>query len=305
MTNGPIAFLNDRMIPVEQARLPIHDLGVVLGATVTEMARTFRQRLFRLDGHLARLAGSLECVGYQLDISLDQLGQIASEVVQHNARLVEPEAELGLILFITAGQSAMYAAGNNLPIQDRPTVCIHTFRLPFRLWADTMRSGANLVTPSVRHVPPQCTPASIKHRSRIHYYLADRQAQAIEPGSIPLLLDLEGNVAETNTANILLVERGAIVSPTLDNILPGISRQMVVDLAGDLGIPFAVRSFDPSAVHDADEALLVSTPYCIMPAVQFDGRPIGDGCPGPIFRQLIEAWSKRVGLDVYRQIVEA
>jgi len=120
-----------------------------------------------------------------------------------------------------------------------------------------------------------------------------------------LLLDLGGNVAETNTANFLIVERGTIVSPTLTNILPGISREMVAELAGSEGIPFAERDFDASRVGRADEALLVSTPYCIMPAVRVNGVPIGDGRPGRVFRRLIDAWSERVGVDVYRQIVEA
>jgi len=303
MPDTPIVFLNGRMVTAGEAHLNIYDLGVVLGATVSEVARTFGRRLFRLEDHLARLAGSLACVGFEPGVTIERLGEIVQEVVEHNARLVGDEGELGLVIFVTAGESAMYAG--SVPARREPTVCVHTFPMPFRVWAETMRGGACLVTPSVRHVPPECIPAVVKHRSRMHYYLAQREAQAIEPGATPLLLDLEGNVAETNTANFLIVERGTIVSPTLRNILPGISREMIVELAGELGIPFAERDFGVSRVVEAEEALLASTPYCIMPAVRINGNPIGDGRPGAVFRRLIDAWSKRVGVDVYWQIVEA
>ena len=305
MPQGSLVYLNGRMVPAEQARLNIHDMGLILGATVAEMARTFSKRLFRLEDHLSRLARSLECVGFDVGMSVEDLGRIAEELVEHNAKLLGPDDELGLIIFVTAGENPMYAAGPDVPVRTEPTVCVHTFRLPLHAWAEPMRVGASLVTPSIRHIPPRCIPTDIKHRSRIHYYLAAREARSIEPGAVPLLLDLQGNVAETNTANVLIVEDGTLVSPTLANILPGISREMLVELAERLAIPFVEREFDTARVAASDEALLASTPYCVMPAVKIDGRPIGAGRPGPVFRRLIDAWSEAVGLDVYRQIVEA
>ncbi|MBN1588165.1 MAG: aminotransferase class IV, partial [Pirellulales bacterium] len=166
-----------------------------------------------------------------------------------------------------------------------------------------MRLGARLVTSSIRQVPPECIPSGMKHRSRMHYYLAAREARSTDAEAVPLLVDLQGNVAETNTANILIVEHGTIVSPPLRNSLPGISREMIIELAAKLDLPFVERAFDVSAVQRANEALLASTPYCIISAVEIDGRAIGDGRPGPVFRRLIDAWSEAVGLDVYRQVV--
>ncbi|HLA83827.1 MAG TPA: aminotransferase class IV [Thermoguttaceae bacterium] len=303
MAQQSIVYLNGRMVASGEAHLNIYDLGVVLGATVSEMARTFRHRLFRLEGHLRRLARSLEYVGFDAGVSIARLAEIAEEVVEHNGRLIGAEEELGLVVFITAGESVMYA-GADATTRREPTVCVHTFPMPFHAWAAKMRDGARVVTPSIRHVPPQCFPAAVKHRSRVNYYLAEREAQAVDPEAIPLLLDLQGNVAETNTANFLIVEDGTIVSPTLANILPGISREMAAELAVELGIPFAERDFDAARVAMAEEALLVSTPYCIMPAVRINGKPIGEGRPGVTFRRLIDAWSGRVGVDVYRQVVE-
>jgi branched-subunit amino acid aminotransferase/4-amino-4-deoxychorismate lyase len=87
-----------------------------------------------------------------------------------------------------------------------------------------MTNGAHLVTPSTRQVPPQCYDPKIKCRSRMHYYLAEQEARLVDPEASALLLDLAGNVTETNTGNFLLVERGRILSPTTVNTLPGISR---------------------------------------------------------------------------------
>ncbi len=117
------------------------------------------------------------------------------------------------------------------------------------------------------------------------------------------MLDLQGNVTETNGANFLIVEKGTIVSPTTRNILPGISRQVVIELAEKLAIPFVERDLPLSAAMSADEAFLSSTPYCLLPVSAINGVVIGDGKPGTIFRRLLDSWSEMVGLDVRHQIV--
>jgi branched-chain amino acid aminotransferase len=185
-----------------------------------------------------------------------------------------------------------------------PTVCAYTFVLPFELWASALEHGLHVVTPSIRHVPPQCYDPNMKYRSRMHYYLADQEARLVDPQAAALLLDLDGNVTETSGANFLIVENGSIVSPTLRNILPGISRQTVIELAPELGIGFVERDIQVFNVVNADEAFTASTPYCLLPVTRINKLPIGDGKPGPVFRRLMNAWNKKVGLDVERQIVE-
>ena len=164
-----------------------------------------------------------------------------------------------------------------------------------------MEEGAHVVTPSIRHVPPQCFDPKMKYRSRMHYYLADQEARLVAPDAIALLLDLDGNVTETSGANFLLVQQGEIVSPTRRNILPGISRQTVIELAQKLDIPYAERDLQVHDVMNADEGLLTSTPFCVMPVTRINGSMIADGKPGPIFRRLMEAWSEEVGLDILGQ----
>lgn len=298
----PHVYLNGRMLPASEARLDIFDAGIVLGATVTEMMRTFQHHLFRLEEHLHRLERSLRYVRFDTGLNRDEFAAICQNLVAHNRTLIHPEDDLGLVVFITAGTLSMYAGSAGTTFG--PTVCAHTFPLPFELWAEKLRHGVHLAIPSIRHVPPQCINPNMKCRSRMHYYLADQEARLVDPQAQALLLDLDGNVAETSNANFLMVEDGTIVSPSLRNTLPGISRQMVVELAAELGIDFVERDFQPFHAVNAEECLIASTPVCLLPVTRINKQPIGDGLPGPVFAQLQQAWSKRVGLDIGRQLLE-
>jgi branched-chain amino acid aminotransferase len=304
MAAEPLAFLNGRMLPASAAHIAVYDAGIVLGATVTEQIRTFRKELFRLKDHLDRLAHSLKYVGFDIGMTIDELGKTVRELVAHNAALCDPEDELGLVIFVTAGEYATYAGGAAGNARTSPTVCAHTFPLPFELWASKLTTGMHLVTPSIRHVPPQCYDPKIKCRSRMHYYLADQQARLVDEQAAALLLDLDGNVTETGSANFLIVEDDTIVSPTLRNTLPGVSRATVIELAAKIGIPFEVRDIQPFNAVNASEAFLASTPYCLMPVTRINGTSIADGRPGPIYARLVSAWSDLVGFDIVRQIIE-
>ncbi len=300
----PLVYLSGRMVPTSQASLAIFDAGIVLGATVTDMTRTFRHHPFRLDDHLRRFFRSLKYVRIDIGITQSELTDISHQLIEHNARLLDDGDELGLIHFATPGEYRTYAGSAGAAPKLTPTLCVHTFPLPFELWAEKMQHGTHLVTPSIRHVPPQCYDPKIKYRSRMHYYLADQEARQVDPDAVALLLDLEGNVTETSGANFLLVEDGTIVAPTLRNTLPGVSRQTVWELARELGIPFVERDSQVYNVMNADEAMLSSTPFCLMPATRINGATIGDGQPGPIWRKLLNAWNEHVGVDVLDQIVQ-
>jgi branched-subunit amino acid aminotransferase/4-amino-4-deoxychorismate lyase len=296
--------LNGKLVPASQAHLAIYDAGVVLGATVTEMTRTFRHQPFRLEDHLARLFRALKYVRLDIGMRLDELASRSRELLAHNLKALDPRDDLGLIHFVTAGEYATYAGSAGGAVRTTPTVCMHTFPLPWELWANRLQRGLHLVTPSIRHVPPQCFDPKMKYRSRMHYFLADQEARLVDPEASALLLDLDGNLTETSGANFLLVERGTIVSPTLRNILPGISRATVIELAAELDIPFVERDIQVYSAINSDEALVTSTPYCLLPVTKVNGVAIGDGRPGPVFRALQSAWSKRGGVDIEKQIVE-
>src|SRR5262245_30529951 len=144
----------------------------------------------------------------------------------------------------------------------------------------------------------------MNYRGRMHYYLAGKEAQRGDPDASALLLDLQGNITETSGSNFLIVERGTIVSPTLVNTLPGISRAVVIELAKRLGIPFVERDMQVHSVMNADEAFTSRTPFCLLAVTKINGVPIGDGKPGPVFQRLLTAWSEELGVDIARQIRE-
>jgi branched-subunit amino acid aminotransferase/4-amino-4-deoxychorismate lyase len=298
----PLVYLRGEMVPASQAHLAIFDAGIVLGATVTEMTRTFKHEPYRLDEHMDRLFRSLKYTRMDIGMSKAELAKVSRELVANNLKCAHPDDELGLIHFVTAGEFPVYAGSAGRSARLTPTVCAHTFPMPFELWAPKLDTGIHLVTPSIRHVPPQCYDPKMKYRSRMHYYLADKEAQLVDPDASALLLDLNGNVTETGGANFLIVENGAIVSPTLTNTLPGLSRQTVIELSEKLGIPFVVKDFQVHSVISADEALTATTPYCLMPVTKINGLPIGDGKPGPVWKRLMAAWSELVGVNIEQQM---
>ena len=111
----PLAFWQGAFVPQSQARLPLHDAGFVLGATVTDLCRTFRHRLFRLRDHLARFRRSCALSYIPLVASDDDLGVIADELVAHNATLLGPGQDLALVMFATPGPVAHYAGQDGGP----------------------------------------------------------------------------------------------------------------------------------------------------------------------------------------------
>lgn len=295
----PLAYLNGRWLPLSQAAVSVFDGGFVQGVTVAEQLRTFGGQLFRLELHLARLARSLEIVGIDPGMPLAELGAIATELVEQNRKLFDPADDLGATIFVTPGPYGAYAA---VAGRAGPTVGVHTQPLPFAQWADKYRTGESLVVTDVQQVPARCWPPELKCRSRMHYYLADRQARAAQSGARALLLDERGFVTEASTANIVIYRQAeGLISPPKEHILPGVSVAVVAELAATLGLPLVHRDLRVDDVAQADEALLCSTSPCVWSVTSLNGRPIATGAPGPIAARLRAAWSELVGLDLEAQ----
>ncbi|MFN9374340.1 MAG: aminotransferase class IV [Planctomycetaceae bacterium] len=301
----PLAYLNGRLSPWSQTALPLSDLGLVMGASVTEMARTFGHTCFRLGDHIDRLYRSLRHVGFPVELTPAAFHDAVLDLLRHNAPLVPAHHDLGISMNVTAGTALIYTGAKGKATTRRPTVCIHTFPLPFELWAAKYSAGQHVVTPSIRHLPPECLDPKLKSRSRMHWYLADEQARLVDPQAIALLLDRNDNITETSTANFFLVTQGGrVITAPPHNTLQGISQLAVFELCADLQIPCEQRDFQTYDVVNADEAFTSSTPYCILPVTKINGKPIGTGRPGPVFARLLSAWSQQVGLDIARQMTQ-
>lgn len=295
----PIAYLNGRYLPIADANLHVFDLGIVGGTSVTEMVRTFRHIPFRLDQHLVRLARSLEYVGFETGLAMTDLTQICDHVIQVNSKLVPPWQDLGLVIFVTAGQNLTYV-GRTLH-DNSCTVCVHTFPLPFELWADSYRVGLHLVTVKTRNIPDDTIDPKVKHRSRLHWHLAAREARRIDPVAMAILRDHEGHLTETATGNLCVVDGNTIITPA-QHVLEGISREYLGELARSLGITFVHGNITADDLAQADEAFLTSTPHCLLPVTRFNQAPIGSGQPGPVSLKLISAWGDAVGVDIIQQM---
>lgn len=302
----PVVYLKGDFVPASQAKLNIYDFGIVLGATVTDQLRTFRHEPFRLEEHVGRLFESAKYARLDVPISPGEVIAKTRELIQRNAGLIAPEGDLGVVYFLTPGENLGYAGSAANFNAGEPTFCIHSFPLPFGAFRRFFMEGAHVVTPSTRHVPPQCLDQKIKHRSRLHWWIAEKEARMGDPDAIPLLLDLHGNLTECSGANLLLVKRGVVYSPGPGNILRGESRAVVAEICGELGITFESLDLQVHDAINADEMFLVTTPYCLAPVTRINGLTIGDGTiGGPVFERILAAWSKKVGVDIRAQILGA
>lgn len=297
----PLAYLNGEYLPISRASLHVFDLGVVGGASVTEMVRTFGHTLFRFEEHLARLEQSLANVGFEPGLTMAELKAIGERVVAENARLISAQHDLGLIVFITAGQNLTYLGHARRDLARKATVCVHTFPLPFELWAEKYQSGLSLVTVPTRSIPDDVLDPRIKHRSRLHWHIAEREARQIDATASAVLTDHEGHLTETAAGNVWFVRGNTLFTPSR-HILEGVSRGVVLELAGGAGLTTNIGDYGAMELAAADEAFVTSTPTCLLPVTKFNGRPIGNGQPGPVFQQLIDRWNCLVGLDIAEQM---
>ena len=293
----PRVYLGGEFLAADQASIPLSDAGFMLGATVTEQLRTYAGRLSQLDRHLARLFHSLEIVGFNVPQSQAKIGEIATELVASNHPLLADGDDLGLCIFVTPGP----AASLNNGLAGPPLLGMHTFPLPFALWADKYTTGQRLCLTDVEQTSAKCWPPELKCRSRMHYYLADRAAKAIDPEARAVLRDADGHVTELTTANLVLVRGEELLGPPRAAVLPGISLSEVIELAKQQGMTYLEQPLHPDDLRAADEIILSSTPFGLLPAVAFEGKAIGSGKPGPRYHKLLAAYSEQVGIDVAGQ----
>jgi len=293
----PQAYLNGRFVPADEARIAVTDAGFVLGATVSEQLRTFDGRIFRLEDHLGRLETGLAIVGLAGECSLKTIAQAANDLVDVNYRLLRNGSDLGLSIVVTPGPYGTFATGDIAP-----TVCLHTYELPFSRWYEKYQQGEHLLVTPFEQVSARSWPRELKCRSRMHYYLADCYAASNSRGARALLLDEAGHVVETATANVLVYREGeGLISPPQSSILPGISLAATMELAAAGGLTCGYRELTADDVASAHEVLLTSTPNCLLPVTRFNNREVGLGTPGPVYTQLMSAWGRLAGLDIEHQ----
>ena len=136
----------------------------------------------------------------------------------------------------------------------------------------------------------------------MNFNLAELEAKDVDQEALPILLDLEGNISEGTGYNVAIAKDGVIITPKDDNILKGISRQTMFDMAQLMGISVVEENLQPYDLYTADEVFFVTTTNFIFPVTVVDKRSIGDGKQGPIVKQLLAAFSEKVGMDIVAQM---
>ena len=276
-----LAYFNGRFLPQEEAHISLHDAGFVFGATVTDLCRTFRHRLFRLQDHVARFRQSCQLAHVPQPIPNEQVARLAEELTARNTESLSNDLDLTLVMFATPGLVGYYASNQSSQVDESPTFGMHMFPLPVRRYAPLFRNGAHLFVPTIRQTAASTLDPQIKHRSRLHWWIAGQEAQQAEPGAWALLLDTNGFITETAAANFLLVKDGTVLSPPRESILGGISLLTTEEICQELRIPFQERQLTVKDCLESDEALLTGTSFCLAGVSQLNGQSIP--WPGKVF----------------------
>lgn len=305
-----ICSLNGKILPFAEAKLPVYDLAIMQGATVTERLRTFAHQPYDVEEHLDRLRKSLDLVKWKQLPDLTNLPDLIAEVTRRNCQTISAHEDLSIVVFVTAGQALGDA--NGLIQASTPTVCVYTAPLPLANWATSYQQGIDLIVPEIRQISIRSLDPQIKMRSRLHWQMADQEARVQNPRALAVLLDDNGFLTETSSGNLLIVKNGCVQTPRKAVTLNGIARGHVVKLCAELNIPVQFTDLSVSSVADADEAFLTSSTYCILPVATLNGQRIGAsrqtaaGCSaGPITQQLMRAWANLIGINFVDQALAA
>ncbi len=304
LTNTRVAWFNGRIVPEGEVLIPFRDRSWKSGDGAFDMTRTFHGAVFRLREHVDRFYRSLRYVRIDPGLSPGEMIRASEEVVARNEHLRDRHGDWWVCQRISRGVDAVGDEGWE---HTGPNLVIDVTPLPLAARAAQFRDGAEVMTTTMRRTAPSMLSPRAKMNNYLNMIVAAQPIQAARPGAWPLLLDENGNLAEGQGSNIFVVEAGALRTPKQHYVLPGVSRQMVIDLAAKLGIACAESDIDLFDAETADEMFLTSTSLCILPVRGFNGATVG-GKPwtgaGAVTRRLMEAYAAEVGCDFMQQYLD-
>ena len=303
MNNGRVVYMNGRFVPESEAKISIYDSALMFGDMVFEMTRSFNRRQFKLKEHLERLYTGLKILRIPVQMTIDEMEEICHETVKRNELVFDAHDEHRLMINVSRGPLGIYAPifGGKL----EPTVVIADFPLKWTVasMAELYDNGINSVIPSQRSIPGTLMDPKIKNRSRVWYQMANIEVSQVKgDNNWALLIDQDGYITEGTGDNFFMVKNGKLFTPEGRNILRGVSRAYVFELAEQLNIPYHECNIEPYDIYDADEAFLTGTPFCILPTTSLNSLKIGNGKMGEITTNLLNKWSENVGVNIVEQI---
>ena len=268
-------YLNGLYLPGAAATISVFDRGFIFGDGIYEVIPVYGGRLFRLPHHLQRLDMSLIAIGLHSPLSHEQWTEVLTRVVQENSG--ESNDDMSVYLQVTRGVAPRDHA---YPQNTTPTVFAYAQPLIYPEPAQLQKGISVITVPDLRW--SRC---NIKATSLLANVML--RQHALERGAAEVILIRDGMLTEGAISNIFIVIAGRLVTPPKGPyILPGITRDLVVELAQAHGIPCAQAAITEADLRAADEVWLTSSTKEIMPIVRIDDHPVGTGRPGPVHSRM-------------------
>ena len=286
-----MVFLNGKFLPIEQAMVPVLDRGFIFGDGVYELIPVYSRAPFRMEDHLARLERSLAAVRIKNPYAREKWREIILQLVAQ-----QPWEDQAVYFQVTRGVAKRDHA---FPAGVEPTVFVMANPLvnPPR---ELVEKGASAVTA----VDNRWLRCDIKSISLIGNCLL-RQVSA-DAGAQETILFRDGKLTEASASNVFIVKRGVLLSPPKSNlILPGITYDVVTEIAQAGKIALEFRDISEAEVRGADEVWVTSSSKEILAIVALDGKPVADGRPGPLFKRAFQLYQEFKARVMRKEAVSA
>ena len=272
-----IIFMNDRLVPEEEAKVSVFDHGLLYGDGVFEGLRSYSGRVFRLDSHLDRLWASARAIALEIPLAKDVVAKAVNDTLAAN-KLVDGYVRL----VITRGAGSLGLDPNRTK-NPQVIVIADTISLYPR---EFYEKGLRIVTAATQRVHSAALSPRIKSLNYLNNIMA--KLEGLQAGCVEaLMLNHKGEVAECTGDNVFVIRSGSLLTPPPDaGILEGITRGAVMDLAHAAGIACHEATLTRYDLYTADECFLTGTAAEVIPVVEIDGRKVGSGTPGPITARL-------------------
>ncbi|GIX00722.1 MAG: hypothetical protein KatS3mg111_4054 [Pirellulaceae bacterium] len=267
--------------------VPLNHIAFKYGAIIADRLRTVHGKPADVQPHVERFAEGCRLVGIDVPPAIDE---VIHQCAQRHRRH-EPDRDFSIVLLGFPGLRET-SSGH---------VLVHTDPIDHRRLARWYEEGHPLEVSTYVSVPAHCWPHALKHRSRLNYFLADRQAIArFGSAANAVLVDEQQRLTETSVANLLIIEHDRIVSPPSERILPGISLQRTYRLARSLGIAWQEEPIELARAQAADAILLCGSIGCLWHASRLGEQTYPAARGNDIYHALYRAWCRDLNLD-YRE----
>ena len=266
-------YLNGEFVDAAQACLPITDRGLLFGDAVYEVVPAYGGHLFRPRQHLERLDRSLAEIRMANPLSHDAW----LEVLQH---LTEQLGHVDQHLYLQVTRGAYPVRSHAIPEPARPNLFAFTYTAP-EPDPQMARDGIAAITlDDIRWQRCDIKATTLLANVLAHSRARDEQAEEA-------ILVRDGQAMEGTASNLFIVSNGLLITPPKsDRLLPGVTRDLVLELAREHGLPYAEAAIGLPELEIADEVWLTSSTREIMPVTRLNGRPVGDGAPGPAWHRI-------------------